>query len=147
MHHTAAGAAFTELVVAVFRLNGLLANAGEELTAPAGQTSARWRVLAAIDDVPLTVAQVARRWGLARQSVQRVADELAEDRLVGYRDNPDHRRAKLVVLTPRGRSVLRRIQEAQRTWADALGSSIGEKDLREASEALMRVTDVVAKAD
>ncbi len=144
MHHTAAGAAFTELVVAVFRLNGVLTAAGEELTAPVGQTTARWRVLAAVDDAPLTVAQIARRWGLARQSVQRVADELDDDRMVDYRDNPDHRRAKLVVLTTRGRVALRKIQGAQRAWADALGSTIGENDLRTANEALTRVMDAVS---
>src|SRR5206468_2151105 len=102
VHHTPAGEAFTDLVVSVFRLNSVLAAAGEDLAAPSGQTSARWRVLAAIDEAPLTVAQIGRRWGLARQSVQRVADELADDRLVVYRGNPDHRRAKLVALTSRG---------------------------------------------
>jgi DNA-binding MarR family transcriptional regulator len=145
MHHTAAGAEFTELVVAVFRLNGALTAAGEELTAPVGQSSARWRVLAAVDDAPLTVAQIARRWGLARQSVQRVADELADEGLVEYRDNPDHRRAKLVRLATRGRSVLRTIQEAQRAWSDALGSSIGKNDLRTANDALTRVMDAVSR--
>lgn len=136
---TPAGDAFSELVVLVFRLNGLLAAAGDALAEPAGQTTARWRVLAAIEDAPLTVSQIARGWGLARQSVQRVADVLVHDGLAVYEENPGHRRAQLLRLTPHGRSALRRIQAAQRTWADALGAEIGERDLRSASVTLGRV--------
>jgi DNA-binding MarR family transcriptional regulator len=138
-HRTPAGETFTQLVVQVFLLNGLLSDAGEDLAAPAGQTSARWRVLAAIDEAPLTVAQIGRRWGLARQSVQRVADELAGERLCAYVDNPGHRRAKLLRLTARGRNALRAIQTAQRAWADELGAAIGEADLESASAAIARV--------
>jgi DNA-binding MarR family transcriptional regulator len=142
-HRTPEGEAFTRLVLQVFLLNGLLSDAGEELAAPAGQTSARWRVLAAVDEMPLTVAQVARRWGLARQSVQRVADELAGERLCAYVDNPGHRRAKLLRLTPKGRAKLRAIQAAQRAWAGELGAAIGAADLRTASAAVERVSGVV----
>jgi DNA-binding MarR family transcriptional regulator len=142
-HRTREGEAFTQLVVQIFRLNGLLSNAGEDLAAPAGQTSARWRVLAAVDDAPLTVAQIARRWGLARQSVQRIADELAGDRLCVYEENPDHRRAKLLRLTPKGRARLRAIQTAQRAWADGLGETIGEADLKKANAAIQRVLGVL----
>ena len=87
----------------VFRLEGFLTAAGDALAAPAGQSSARWRVLAAVEDRPMTVAQIARAWSLARQSVQRIADLLVRDGLVAYEDNPEHRRAKLVRLTPAGR--------------------------------------------
>jgi DNA-binding MarR family transcriptional regulator len=75
---------------------------------------------------------------LARQSVQRVADLIERDALAAYEDNPHHRRAKLLRLTPRGRAALRDIQTRQRTWADALGKEIGEQDLRRASVVLDR---------
>jgi len=141
---TPVGDAFSELVVQVFRLNGLLAAAGDSLAQPAGQTSARWRVLAAVEDAPSTVAQIARRWGLARQSVQRVADVLVEERCCLYEENPGHRRAQLLRITPRGRRVLRTIQAAQRAWADALGEEIGEADLRRANDVLTRAIRAVA---
>jgi DNA-binding MarR family transcriptional regulator len=75
-------------VVQVFRLNGLLAEVGDALARPAGQSSARWQVLASIEEAPAPVAQIARVLGLARQSVQRVADLLAEEGLASYEDNP-----------------------------------------------------------
>jgi DNA-binding MarR family transcriptional regulator len=132
------------LVVQVFRLDGLLLAAGDALAGPAGQTSARWRVLAAIEEKPLSVAQIARTWGLARQSVQRVADVLVREGLAEYAENPSHRRAQLLVLTPQGRSALHTIQSAQRVWANALGAEIGEADLRQASAILSRVLRAVA---
>src|SRR5918996_6669403 len=73
---TPAGDAFSELVVQVFQLDGLLAATGDALARPTGHTSARWRVLAAVEDAPSTVSHIARLWGLARQSVQRVAEPL-----------------------------------------------------------------------
>ena len=99
---TPAGDALSELVVHVFRLNGLLVSTGDSLAQPAGQTSARWRVLATVEDGPSTIAQIARDWGLARQSVQRVADVLVEERYCLYEENPGHRRAQLLRITPRG---------------------------------------------
>jgi DNA-binding MarR family transcriptional regulator len=136
----------SELVVDVFRLNGLLIALGDAMGEPSGQTSARWRVLAAIDETPLSVAQIARAWWLTRQSVQRVADVLVEDGLATYEDNPNHRRAKLVQITPRGLSVLHEIRLRQRTWAESLGAEIGEADLRTANATLTRVLEALTSA-
>jgi DNA-binding MarR family transcriptional regulator len=140
---TAAGDAFSGLVVRLFRLNGLLAAEGETLARPTGQTTARWQVLAMVEDAPLTVAQIARTLGLARQSVQRVADALEQVGLVTYEDNPRHRRARLVTLTEEGRVTLSTIQAAQRPWADTLGKSVGERELRQAIFVLDRVLEVM----
>jgi DNA-binding MarR family transcriptional regulator len=136
---TQAGDAWSRLVVQVFRLDGALTSAGDALARPAGQSTARWRVLASIEDEPRTVAQIARSWSLARQSVQRVADSLVHDGLVTLEDNPAHRRAKLLRLTARGVRTLARIQEAQIAWANELGARVGAADLVTASEILARV--------
>lgn len=142
-HAVNSDAAFRALVVQVFRLNGMLTAAGDALAAPAGQTSARWRVLAAVEEEPKTVAQIARAWSLARQSVQRVADLLERDGLIAYEDNPAHRRASLLRLTPAGRAALARIQAAQRAWATAVGEEVGTRDLEVASALLARVMTAV----
>ena len=142
---TAAGDAISELVVHVFRLNGLLIAMGDAMARPTGQTSARWRVLAAIDEAPLSVAQIARAWWLSRQSVQRVADVLVRDGLATYEDNPSHRRAKLVRITPQGLSALRAIRTRQREWADALGAGLREADVRTANEVLGDVISALTR--
>jgi DNA-binding MarR family transcriptional regulator len=132
-------ASFTRLVLMVFRLNGLLLDAGDRLAAPVGQTSARWQVMGVIDHEPLTVSAVARVMGLRRQSVQRTADLLAADGVAEYVDNPADRRARLLTLTPSGRRALRTIERAQRAWAAELGEAVGLEPLLEAEAALERV--------
>jgi DNA-binding MarR family transcriptional regulator len=131
-------------VVLVFRLEGALKAAGDSLARPAGQTSARWRVLAAVESTPLSVARIARAWSFARQSVQRVADELERDGLIRYVENPGHKRAKLVQLTPAGAAVLAQIQAAQRAWANELSGQIDAADLDRASEILARILEAPA---
>jgi DNA-binding MarR family transcriptional regulator len=129
-------AAFTRLVLLVFRLNGLLLEAGDRMAAPAGQTSARWQVMGVIDHEPLTVSQIARTMGLRRQSVQRTADLLAADGVAKYLDNPADRRARLLTLTPPGRRALRAIERAQFEWARNQGEAIGRERLESAADAL-----------
>jgi DNA-binding MarR family transcriptional regulator len=138
-----AGDAWSALVVRVLQLNGLLTSHGDALTAPAGQSSARWQVLAAIEEEPRSVAEIARMLGLARQSVQRVADLLEADKLAVYTDNPSHLRAKLLQLTPRGRTTLARIAGAQRSWADRIGKRLDLRKLHAAAAALDDALDLL----
>jgi DNA-binding MarR family transcriptional regulator len=136
---TAAGDAFTRLVVEVAWLGGIFTAAGESLARVGNQTLARWVVLDAIEDSPSTVAQLARRRGIARQAVQRVADLLEREGLAAYEPNPQHRRAKLLRPTPRGRKVLRAISVEQKAWADAMGAQIGEAKLRSLTKVIEQI--------
>ena len=141
---TPAGDAFSGLAFRVLRLAGLLEAAGDALARPAGQSTARWQVLAAVEGEPASVAGIARALGLARQSVQRVADALEAGGLVAYEDNPRHRRARLVRLTPAGREALAAIQAAQAPWADAHGAKVGAEKLDRASRVLDQVLAALA---
>jgi DNA-binding MarR family transcriptional regulator len=142
---TPAGDAFTAFLGQVIGLTRRFTIAGEALAKPAGQTLARWLVLETIQDRPATVAQIARTLVLARQGVQRLADLLVRGGLAAYEDNPAHRRAKLLRITPQGRATLRAIQTDQAAWADALGTRIGEAELRQASILLDRVLQAVGR--
>ena len=138
------GDAFSRLAFQVLRLSALLTAAGDAMAAPAGHTSARWQVLAAVEQAPSTVAQIARNLGLARQSVQRIADLLARDGAAAYEENPNHRRASLLRLTPKGLRALREIQKLQRGWADELGREIGASELQRASAVIEQVMQVLS---
>ena len=115
----------------VFRLNGQFLALGESLARPVGLTAAWWQVLGAVLDEPLSVAQIARKIGVTRQSVQRVADILASDELAEYRPNPAHRRAKLLHPTEQGRVVVRRIRPAHAALAERLAKELGSNGLRQ----------------
>jgi DNA-binding MarR family transcriptional regulator len=117
--------AISDLSVEVFRLNGELLAAGDELVADIGLTSARWQVLGAIalSPAPLPIAHLARNMGLARQSVQRIANDLEAEGMLRYAPNPHHQRAKLVLLTERGSKVFDAAMTRWQPLAAALGRS------------------------
>lgn len=141
--------ALTQLILEVFRLNGDLLVAGNRITKPSGQTSARWQVLGALRSGPLPVSAIAREMGLARQSVQRTADLLAGDGIVEFVDNPSHRRAKLVRPTYRGQEVLGQISQRQVAWTNALSEALpfGEKRVREALEVLRHLRTEIERGE
>jgi DNA-binding MarR family transcriptional regulator len=139
MNRTAEGDAFAGLSFQTLITAGYLTAAGDALTRPMGQTSARWQVLAGAARGNMSVAQIARTLGVTRQAVQRLADLLEGDGLARYDDNPAHQRAKLLVITPEGREILKAIRARQTEWANALGAEIGEADLRQANGVLERV--------
>jgi DNA-binding MarR family transcriptional regulator len=93
------------------------------------------------------VASVARLLGLARQSVQRVADLLEQEGLARYTDNPSHQRAKLLQLTPSGQATLRSIASAQHAWANHMGGELTLPLLQRTSRALARVLELLTEND
>jgi DNA-binding MarR family transcriptional regulator len=142
---TPSGDAFATFAISVLRLAGHLQTAGDALAKPAGQTSARWQVLAAADHAPMSVADAARALGMTRQGVQRVADLLETDGLLLYAENPAHQRAKLMTLTDAGKEALEAIKARQAVWANALGETLGEKELRQATDTLIAALQTVEK--
>jgi DNA-binding MarR family transcriptional regulator len=72
-----------------------------------------------------------------------VADLLVDDGLATYEDNPNHRRAKLLRITPAGTTALKTIRRAQKVWADQLGEEVGEDELRAVNERLRAVIELL----
>ena len=128
---TEAADTLTEVVLKTFRLNGLFLEAAEQIARPAGLTAAWWQVLGAVLDQPRSVAGIAREMGLARQSVQRVADLLASRGLVEYLPNPAHQRAKLVAPTSAGLGAVQALGATQHEWANRVSASVGAAELRQ----------------
>ena len=121
---------FTELVLETFRFNGLLIAAGDKLTHELGLTSALWQVLGAIQEAPIPMAQIARNMGLSRQGVRRSTNVLVDKGLVRFEDNPDHKRAKLVVPTDKGREALDELEKIHTVWANAVSKEFSAVDLK-----------------
>jgi DNA-binding MarR family transcriptional regulator len=130
---------FSEIVIEVFRLNGLALQAGEQLSGPVGLTSARWQVLGVVDHAPASVAHVARTMGLRRQSVQLTADALERDGFIAYVDNPHHLRAKLISITKQGTKALRDVEARHALWANRLGKRTDRATMESALEGLRAI--------
>ena len=131
------------LIDELFQLNGRVLAVADELSAPHGLTGARWQVLGALhlEERPLTVAQIARRMGLQRQSVQRLSDILVEQGVLAYHNNPDHKRAKLVDFTEKGQEVFTTMDAIQFEWANSITSDFSTEELEEAARVLRKLKD------
>ena len=137
---------FLDLVLSVFRLNGLLVAQGDAMTEGLGLTSARWKVIGAIalSSTGLTVPGIARVLGQARQAVQRITDVMVEDGLLSYTRNPKHKRSVLVTLTEQGKHIYNDLREVQDPWAI---DSTEDIPVEELDTALRLVRRLIKKFD
>jgi DNA-binding MarR family transcriptional regulator len=90
---------------------------------------------------PLTVPQIAQMRPTSRQRMQRLADELAAERLVEFIDNPQHRRSKLVRLTSKGDARYREWSARFLAIASTMGADSSEADIRKTTEIVRRLSD------
>lgn len=141
MRHTPKGETFTEIVLEVFKLGGLLVTEGDQLTQDLGISSARWKVLGALarSAKPLTVPQIAHSMGQSRQSVQRLTDVMENQGILSYQINPHHKKAKLVVLTPAGRDLYDMVEQKQIPWANSNSDKITHGDLETTLAVLRKI--------
>ena len=79
---------------------------------------------------PQTVPALARTRPVARQRIQRIADELAAEGLIEFIDNPAHRRSKLLRLTGLGEEAYRELTARLAASADRLAADLDPEDLR-----------------
>jgi DNA-binding MarR family transcriptional regulator len=90
---------------------------------------------------PLTVPQIAQMRPTSRQRMQRLADELGAEGLVEFIDNPQHRRSKLVQLTPKGNTRYRELNARFLEIASTLGVGLSEGDVRRTLEIVRHLSD------
>jgi len=138
MNHTVEGRLFTDIVLDVFKLSGLLAAEGDRLTDEFELSSARWKVLGALNfsTHPMTVPQIAHAMGQTRQGVQRLVNEMTDDGFLAFQDNPYHKRAKIVTLTAKGRKAYERVDKKQIPWANSIAKGVKISELKAASSVL-----------
>ena len=135
---TTSAETLTDLVLTLFRVNNATLVWGDRLVRPFGLTSARWQIMGAIAyaDRPQPVAWLARDLGAKRQNVQRIVNELAQEGLVRFENNPHHKRAHLVMLTAAGTHAY---DDAIRAWdpaADDLARGLSSDELATALRVL-----------
>jgi DNA-binding MarR family transcriptional regulator len=136
---------WTKFALSIFKLNGLINEAGEAIARPIGQSSARWHILGRVCVQPQTVAQMARNMGHARQSVQRIADILVKEKLVVYKTHPKDHRTKLVEATPQGMKVMTTIYTRQVAWSEKIMSQLNPKQLVAIADALATIGKIIEK--
>src|SRR4051812_25478693 len=96
---------------------------------------------------PLTVPQIARMRPTSRQRMQRLADELADDGLVEFVDNPKHRRSKLVRLTRKGQAAYREMSGRLLEISSTMGRDLSESDIRKTTEIVRQLSEETRDPD
>jgi DNA-binding MarR family transcriptional regulator len=131
----------TDIMLAVFRVNGRLLEKGDQMVAPLNLTSARWQVLGALSlaDKPLSAPQVAEAMGITRQGAQKQLNKLEEEGFLEMLPNPRHERSPLYTLTKRGNQTFSAAMSLQDAWANGLASNLSLQDLKKALETLNAV--------
>jgi DNA-binding MarR family transcriptional regulator len=132
-----------QLILDMLQLDGALRRRAEGMTAEQGQTPARWKVLTAAGCDVRTVPQIARRMGLTRQAVQRIANQLVEDGLAEFVDNPDHRASPILRLTDRGVAIDDAISDAHACWSNRIARRLDTRRMETALEAIRDLLRVV----
>lgn len=135
--------AFALVVADIFDAAGVLRRDGERSASSAGQTQARWQLMSVVSAGEWTVPMAADRLGTSRQAVQRIANELVDDGLAAFVDNPRHRRSPFLCLTDDGRRVLAAITGQAERRHQALLAKLDTVDLVEIRAGLRRLTAAV----
>jgi DNA-binding MarR family transcriptional regulator len=129
-----------EILFSFFRLNAT----GERLFASLGQTPGKVSLMRSLmEQGPQSVSQIARARPVARQAVQRMADELAEQALVEFAENPTHS-AKLARLTAKGKKLMDEAMGAELKWAGRMARNFSEREVEIAREVIRRLTAILA---
>jgi len=138
--------AVVELISQSYRLNSRLQARADRMARDVGLTGTRWQVLNAIDQAtrPATVSDIARWMGLARQSVQQVANALADDGLIDYQDNPKHQRAPLLGLTAKAEHTLKQLNERRFEWAREVAATLPVDEIEIANQVLNAVRETLS---
>ncbi|MCG9546304.1 MarR family transcriptional regulator [Vibrio sp. Isolate33] len=141
------GEVFTKIALEIFKVSGLLNAEGDKLTEELGLSSARWKVMGAIEksDDLVTVSQIARIMGQSRQATQRVTDIMVKDGLLTWFDNPNHKKAKLVNMTEKGKEAYALLDKKQEVWAESGAEGIARDELDKALITLKKMATFLDK--
>jgi DNA-binding MarR family transcriptional regulator len=127
------------IVADVYELASRFRANGEAIASAIGQTQARWQVMSAASADPKTVPQIARRLGVTRQNVQRIADLLVTENWASFETNPDHRGSPYLALNKRGRESLDRLTTAAAGHHAKLTRKLADSELTSIHRSLRRL--------
>ena len=141
-HGTPAGQALFDLALQTAQTFFKLRMAGSRMGVVTGGGAGLWGVLNTLaTEGPRTVPQIARSRPVARQHIQKLANELAARGLVAFVENPAHRRSKLLRLTPDGEAHYRELAARMEGWAAEMARDMNATEMRAAERVLKRMAE------
>jgi DNA-binding MarR family transcriptional regulator len=129
----ASGARLHGLFKEVFALYGVMSEVVDEIHEKAGLRTSWIRVANTLSDLEVaTVPDVAMVLNVSRQFVQTVFNDLLEQRMLFFKENPRHKRSKLASLTEYGHTVLTEAREKESAIVKQALPNIDDKSVAEA---------------
>lgn len=129
------------LIDAVARLHGRTRSAFSPAREGLGLNDMESTVLIAVvgAQTPPTVPQIGRSLGHPRQVIQRAANALVAAGLIRLADNPDHKRASLLLPTEAGRALQVRANARGNEIATTLMTALDSGQVRLATQLLTEI--------
>ena len=94
---------------------------------------------------PLTVPDLARRREVSRQFIQATVNPLLAEGVLETRDNPAHRRSKLMALTEKGTQLIRQIMKREGAFMNGLATDLEADEIHQAAETMVRVEELLER--
>ncbi|WP_205873433.1 MarR family winged helix-turn-helix transcriptional regulator [Mycobacterium camsae] len=135
------------LVADIYEAAGALRKSGDAVAKTQGQTQARWQLLSVLSGDATSVPRAARRLGVSRQGVQRIANNLVDDGLAQWTSNPDHRSSPLLTLTAAGERALAAITARASAAHREFTADLAAADIQIARNVLQRLTAAVRRVE
>lgn len=93
------------------------------------------------------VSQMGEEMGVTNAAASQAIDRLVNMGLITRSEDPDDRRAKVLLLTDKGRELVSRAIEARSHWVVGLTTSLSPQDQERIAAALELLTEVARKMD
>lgn len=123
----------------VFALHVTLSTAMDRVHEHAGLRTPYVRIANRLSHGPATVPHIATDLAVSRQYVQTVCNELQEQGLMEFVENPRHKRSRLVELTEEGQKVLAQARENEAALIQQSLPDICSRQVAEASVLLIEL--------
>jgi DNA-binding MarR family transcriptional regulator len=130
-----------DLLDEILRLHGRFRSTFADFRRDYGLTESELMVLNAVLEAerPPTMSQIGRSMGLSRQFIQRAANSLINRGLVEQQENPEHKRAALLLPTAEARELKREMNFRAFALAEALDCQVDIDAVRAAIHSLRAV--------
>lgn len=93
-----------------------------------------------------TVPHLARKRDVSRQFVQVTMNDLARRGLVAFRDNPDHKRSRLLELTETGEALILAVMEREGEALQRVAAGLSPLEVRGAVAVLNQAREGLSEA-
>jgi DNA-binding MarR family transcriptional regulator len=128
----------SELLFSMLRLNKTLTDDLDIVFSNIDLLGTQWRVLRLVGASPdgLPVPHIARKLGMTRQGVQRLADRMQGLGFIGFGDNEHHSKSPRAVLTQKGREAFREGRAMEADFGRRMMTVLSDEEVRSTGRVL-----------